>query len=136
MAGAVRDAISSLSLGTAREMNASTTLARSVRFWAAVEPLKRELLEQVRRDMGGTDDAPQTLLGLQDAYCEARLFRESMFVRLVDEGGPITTKGKARALYRSYLEALDREERLAKTLGLSKRAKKVPTVEELLRERA
>ena len=82
--------------------------------------------------MGGVEDAPQTLLGPQDAYCEAQLFRESTFVRLVDEGGPITTKGKARALYRSYLEALDREERLAKTLGLSKRARKVPTVVQLL----
>jgi hypothetical protein len=28
-----------------------------------------------------------------------------MFVRLVDDGGPITTKGTTRALYRSYLEA-------------------------------
>ena len=111
-------------------MNTGVTLERSRRYWAAVEPPKRDLPRAGKRH-GRRGRRPQTLLGPQDAYCEARLFRESMFVRLVDEGGPIQ-KGKARALYRFYLKALDRDDRLAKTLGLSKRACKVRTVVQLL----
>jgi hypothetical protein len=127
-----RDAIASLRLGAAPEMNASKTLERSARFWAALEPLKRELLEQVRRDIGGIDDAPQTLLAIQEAFVEASLFRRSMFLRLVDEGGAVTVKGKMRALYRGYLDALDRETKLAQVLGLERRKKRVPTVAEVL----
>jgi hypothetical protein len=128
----VRTAIASLELGIDPAMNAGKTLERSARFWAAVEPAKRDLLALVRQDRGGVDDAPQTLLGLQDAYCETRLFRAAMFLRLVDAGGPITTKGKARALYRAYLEALDRETKLAQVLGLERKARKVQTVAEVL----
>jgi len=128
----VRDAIGSLGLGTDPALNAGTTLKRSERFWAAVAPAKRELLERVRVDMGGVEDAPETLLGLQDAYCEARLFRTSMFLRLVDSGGAITVKGKCRALYTAYLGAVDREMKLAQVLGLTRRAKRIDTVSDLV----
>jgi hypothetical protein len=72
---------------------AGKTLERSEVFWSAVADAKRELLERVRCD-APDPDAPETLRGLQDAYCEARLFRSAMFVRLVEEGGP--SQGKAR----------------------------------------
>ena len=113
---------------------ARTTLQRSEQFWSAVGQAKQELLEQVRRDAGLNGDAAETLRGLQEAYCEARLFRQAMFVRLVELGGPITTKGKARALFTAYLAALDREAKLAQTLGLERRARKVPTLEEWARD--
>jgi hypothetical protein len=133
----VRSALDSLGLGTDPSMNASRTLERSERFWRAVEPVKRDLLERVRQDAGSQDDASETLLGLQDAYCEVRLFRTAMFVRL-SEGpnpGPVTGKGRTKALFTAYLAALDRETKLAQALGLARRAKAVPTVADLL-ERA
>ena len=46
-----------------------------------------------------------------------------MFLRLADVGGPITTKGRQRALYTAYLGALDRETKLAQVLGLERKAK-------------
>lgn len=101
------------------------TLERSAQFWSAVEPAKRELAERVRRDQALDDDAPETLAGLVDAYCEARLFRTSMFLRLVDLGGPVTSKGKARVLYTAYLSALDREMKLAQMLGLVRKPRNV-----------
>jgi hypothetical protein len=83
-------------------LSAGKTLERSVQFWSAVEPLKRELVERVRQDLAVDGSSTETLRGTIDAYVEARLFRTSMFVRLADQGGAITTKGKTRALYRSY----------------------------------
>jgi hypothetical protein len=99
-----------------------TTLARSEQFWSAVEPAKRALVANVRTDLAVDVRTVEPWLGLIDAYAEVRLFRTSMFLRLVDLGGPITTKGRARALYRAYLDALDRERKLAQLLGLERRA--------------
>ena len=81
-------------------------------------------------------DAAATMEGLLSAYAEARLLRHSMFVRMVELGGPITAKGKARALFGTYLKALDRERRLALDLGLRRVAKSVPSVEQYVREQA
>ena len=101
------------------------TLSRSVQFWRAVEPAKRELVERVRRDFACDGDSVETLLGLIDGYAEARLFRMTMFLRIVDTGGPISPKGKMRAFYDAYLKALDRETKLAMVLGLERRSKPV-----------
>ena len=111
------------------------TLARSQHFWKSVEEAKRELVQRLEVDLGAADGAgPETLLGLIDAYAEARLFRHAMFRRLVELGGPITTKGTARVLYSSYLQALDRETRLALALGLERRPQPAPTLSELMEE--
>ncbi|MGE0703610.1 MAG: hypothetical protein AB7P22_06685 [Vicinamibacterales bacterium] len=126
----VRTAVETLTgLDRPPSLNAGKTLARSEHFWTAVEPAKRELLARVRGDHGDDDDAPQTLLGLQEGYVEARLFRTSMFLRLVDAGGPVTHKGRTRALYTAYLAALDRETKLAQLLGLTRTPRKVETLQ-------
>lgn len=104
---------------------AGTTLERSPQFWSAVEPLKERLVAHVRTDLAVDAGSVETLLGLVDAYAEVRLFRTSMFLRLVDSGGPITAKGKTRALYRAYLDAVDRETKLAQVLGLARKSKPV-----------
>src|SRR5687767_12760296 len=89
------------------------TFERSEAFWSAVAPAKRELVERIHSDLAVDGSTATTLVGLIDAYVEARLFRTAMFIRLGDLGGPVTTKGKSRALYSAYLAALDRETRLA-----------------------
>ncbi len=57
-----------------------------------------------------------------------------MFARMVEMGGPVTTKGKTRALFTSYCAALDRETRLALALGLERKAKPVQSIEEAMRD--
>ena len=104
---------------------AGRTLARSDAFWQAVGAAKRELAERVCSDLAVNGDGAVTLEGLIDGYAETRLLRHAMFVRLAEQGGPVTGKGKARALFSSYLQALDRETRLAQTLGLERKAKAV-----------
>jgi hypothetical protein len=120
----------------ATNVEAGTTLAHSEGFWAAVADAKRELLDRVRRDAGLNGDAAETMLGLQEAYVEARLLRSSQFVRLVELGGPITTKGKSRALYGAYLAALDREMKLAQIIGIERKQKHVDLARELSRRDA
>ena len=104
---------------------AGTTLARSEALWTALAPARDAIVVRVMTDRGDKDDAVETIVGLCGAYAEARLLRESLFIRMAELGGPITPKGKARALYAAYLSALDREHRLAATLGLERQAKHV-----------
>ena len=114
---------------------AGNTLERSEAFWEAVREAKAGLVKRLRSDLAINGDAAATLEGLIEAYSEARLVRSAMFHRMVELGGPITTKGKTRALFASYLQALDREVRLATTLGLERRAKAVPSLAEYLERR-
>jgi len=102
------------------------TLEHSAQLRAALEPLKRDMVLSVRRQLAAdTDTAPETLLGVIDAYVEARLLRSSAFVRLSQLGGFMTSKGKARALLGTWASAFDRELRAAERLGLEHRAKRV-----------
>ena len=114
---------------------AGSTLARSEALWSAVEPAKQALVERLKTDLAVDGATAATLEGLITAYSEARLLRHAMFTRLVELGGPITTKGKARALFSAYLSALDREVKLATTLGLERRSKPTPSLAQTLADR-
>lgn len=133
-ASAMRDVLSAFAQQQPRDpvskqfitlLENGSPLGRSRQYWSAVEPAKRRLVDRVRTDLAIDDSSVETLLGLIEGYAEARLFRTTMFLRLIDQGGPITTKGKARALYRAYLDALDRETKLALVLGLERKAKRL-----------
>jgi len=51
-------------------------------------------------------------------------------------GEPVTNKGKARALLAAYLQLVDRELRLAQALGLERRARRVQSAGDIIREHA
>jgi hypothetical protein len=109
-------------------------LEYSAQLRAALEPLKRDMVQRVRVQLAAdTDDAPETLLGVIDAYAEARLLRSSAFVRLSQLGGFVTAKGNARALLSTWGAAFDREMRAAERLGLVRRARRTQTPIEWLR---
>jgi hypothetical protein len=57
-----------------------------------------------------------------------------MFARMVEMGGPVTGKGKTRAMFTTYLAALDRERRLALDLGLERRTRSATNIAEALRQ--
>lgn len=112
---------------------AGRTLARSEALWSELSTLKGGLADQLRADLAIEDGkAAETLAGLVDAYCEARLLRMAMFKRMTEQGGPVTGKGRVRAIFSTYLSALDRETKLATTLGLERRQKAVPSLQEAL----
>ena len=142
-AGGVREVLDALASRPTRNaktgqfisgLAAGKTLERSEIFWTAITPIKADLVTRVRTDLAH-DDAPETVIGLTEAYAEVRLFRQAMFLRLADLGGPITTKGRSRALYTAYLSALDRETKLATTLGLTRKPKDAMTLDAYLQRR-
>lgn len=108
---------------------------RSESLREAVEGGKAALTEQVRADLGAGDDCPATMAGMIDAWAECRLLRSMMFRRMVELGGAVTGKGRTRAIYPAYLQALDREQRLAQALGLERKAKALPSKFEALEAR-
>lgn len=98
--------------------------ARSERFWNEVDAVKRRMVDRLQADLGIEDgEAALTFEGLADAYVEAHLLRVAMFRRMAEQGGPVTGKGKKRAMFSAYLKALDRERRLALDLGLERQAR-------------
>jgi hypothetical protein len=101
---------------------------------ALAEPA-RALEAAVLGDLAIAKDgaAATTLRGLVGGYVEARLLRESLFARLIEIGGPVTTKGSKRALFDAWLSVLDRERRLALDLGLTRRARDVDPVDAVRR---
>jgi hypothetical protein len=102
------------------------TLQGSQAWLSAIEPLKDEIVEQLVADFGMDGNTAFTMSGLMDGFAEAHLLRKAMFIRMSELGGPITGKGKMRALYRAYLAALDREIKLAQLLGLERRPRQLP----------
>lgn len=137
--GDVRGALASLTSKSSRDASGRfvagntarvTTGERSAAQWSALELLKADVVRRVRADLGVlNDDAAQTLAGVVDAYAEAHLLRASMFVRLVEQGGPVTAKGKQRALYAAYTRALEQEVKLAQLLGLERKARALGTLD-------
>jgi hypothetical protein len=112
---------------------AGKTLAGSELLRAALEPLKHEIASRVLTDRGADDGAAETLVGLTGAYAESRLLREAMWARMLELGGPVTNKGKKRALFDAYLSALDREVKLATLLGLERRQRQLNIAEAFAR---
>lgn len=108
-------------------------LTRSAVLWEALAGAKAGLVERLRSDLAVDGRAAATLEGLVDAFAEATLLRRSLFLRMSEQGGAVTAKGKTRALFNSYLSALDRERRLALDLGLERRARSVDPVEAVRR---
>jgi hypothetical protein len=98
---------------------------RSEQLWEALQPARRDLVEGLKVSLGLGDDAPETVLGLLEAYAEARLLRQAMFHQMTRLGGPITAKGKCRAVMTAYYAAHDREVKLATSLGLDRRGRNV-----------
>ena len=105
------------------------TLERSEQFWSALEALKDDIILRLSQDFALDGSTIMTLFGTMDAYAEAHLLRKAMFIRLTELGGPVTDKGKARGLLKTYLAAMDRELKLAQTLGFERKSKPVNPLE-------
>jgi len=111
---------------------AGKTLERSEALWSALSGAKADLMSKVRADLVADEGAAETLRGLVESYVEVRLLRSSLFIRLSETAGPITSKGRVRSLFTAYLATVDKETRLATTLGLERRSKTLPSLEEVM----
>jgi hypothetical protein len=128
----VRDAVASLTGRPA--LNAIKSGTRSEVLLTELEPARDSIVRQVCADLGADVDAlPATQARLVGAFSEVTLLRESIFLRMA--GQPATNKGRARALLSAYVSLIDRELRLAQAIGLERRAKPVPTLEQYISSR-
>jgi hypothetical protein len=99
--------------------------ARSSAFWAGVNDVRVSMRDAILRDAGCTDDATQVLSTLADGLVQASLVRDAAFQRLVESGGPTTTHGRTRRAFQVWLSSLDRCERLARLIGINRKARPV-----------
>jgi hypothetical protein len=90
--------------------------------------------QRLHADQGGTAELSQVLEDTLDRYqrlwvlastAESRIEREGMF----------TGKGRTRASVTLYLSIIDRLTKLAQQIGVQRRAKSVPTLEDFLKQR-
>jgi len=107
---------------------------RSVAFWASQENLRREIVTGIVSDAGHSiEDAPRTLKAAAHGIAQALLLRDSAFDRLVESGGPLTTKGRARRAFDVWLASSDRLERHLRLVGLRRVARPMNAAEALAR---
>jgi hypothetical protein len=106
---------------------------RSIAFWTSQEAVRREMVDAVLRDLGTTrEDASVAVLACADSLAQACLVRDSAFLRLAENGGPLSASDRARRSFVVWAAAFDRALKAAITLGLERRPRKVPTIAEVL----
>lgn len=113
------------------------TLIRSTQLRDALADAKAELVRRTRVSLGADDEDSaysEPGLGLMDAHAETGLLRRSMFEQIARTGGAVSGKGRVRSLVTVYLGLVDRELRLATALGLTRRPKPAPSLDDLLDE--
>lgn len=90
-----------------------------------------ERRQAVLGDLGGEGELSTIAAGTVDRYIRAEAMLEWMEGRILAEG-VLTGKGRRKAIHTAYLQQLDRVLRLAAMLGLERKAKRVPTLEEVM----
>jgi hypothetical protein len=99
-------------------------------FWSELQPVKQAIVDRVRQQLAvDTDDADgrETLAALIDGFAEAHLLRKSIFLRMCMQGGPVTNKGKMRAIVQAWSTFFDRELRTIERLGIVRKARRTQT---------
>jgi len=104
---------------------------RSRQVQAAALPEQSEALaalverrQSIERDLGGSDSLSVLTRDMVNRYLELSVVADYLGGRLVTEG-PLTTKGRQRAALTAYLGVVDRQTKIATTLGLQRRLRSV-----------
>jgi len=98
---------------------------------AALTEDRKQLLE----DLGGEAHISATKRDVAKRFCELQVIADTIVSNLVREG-VLSTKGRQRAALSAYLNVVDRLNKLAAQLGLERKAKAVPSIEDFLKEKA
>ena len=89
---------------------------------------------QIETDLGGRENLSQLAADSVADYLRLRMVGEYLAENLMKQG-PLTSKGRQRAALTAYLSVVDRTQRIATSLGLSRREKAVPTITDYLARR-
>ena len=106
---------------------------RSRLFWQQHAEAQREIRDAIIVDAGHEPgDAPRALELAADGAAQAALIRDAAFLRMVEQGGPLTSKSKTRAAFKIWSTALDRVERHLRLVGLRREPRPVQTLAEVM----
>ena len=106
---------------------------RSAAFWREHAEAQREIRDAIIADAGHEPgDAPRALELAADGAAQAALIRDSAFTRMVQQGGPLTVKGKTRHAFKIWCAALDRAERHLRLVGLRREPRPAQTLADVM----
>jgi len=112
---------------------AVTSGENSEQLSTLLEPARRAIVQRTMADVALDEtNSAETMRRLVEAHAEVSLLRESVFMQIGRLSGPVTGKGKMRALLSAYLSLVDRETRLAQAIGLERRSKAVPNLRDII----
>lgn len=97
---------------------------------ALIAERRAELL----RDMGGEDALPLTKRDVVTRFIELQTVADTLAGNLA-ASGVLSTKGRQRAALTAYLSVVDRLTKLAALLGLERKVKAVPSLDDFLKTR-
>ena len=101
---------------------------------AQIRALLAEREAAIVADLGGAGNLSTIKREVITRFLQTSVVADFLGSNIVKHG-VLTTKGKTRAAVTTYLQVVDRLTRLALTLGLERQAKRVPSIEEFLRQR-
>ena len=106
---------------------------RSALFWQQHAEAQREIRDAIITDAGHEPgDAPRALVLAADGIAQAALIRDAAFTRMVEQGGPLTSKSKTRAAFKIWAAALDRAERHLRLVGIRRQSRPAQTLAEVM----
>ena len=85
-------------------------------------------------DLGGADALSSNQRDLLRLLIKTLSIEGHLWQRIEQEG-PLSAKGQSRAVLSAWTAVSDRIVKLATTLGLERKAKRVPSIEDFIRER-
>ena len=98
------------------------TGAHSAGFWSKHEEECEEIQDAVIKDAGHDPrkplDVPKSLAIAAESIAQCVLVRDSAYLRLAAEGGPLSSSGRARRGFTVWASAIDRLERHLRLVGL------------------
>jgi hypothetical protein len=89
---------------------------------------------ELLRDLGGEDALPLTKRDVVGRFIELQTIADTLAGNLA-AAGVLSTKGRQRAALTAYLSVVDRLTKLAALLGLERKVKEVPTLNDFLKTR-
>lgn len=82
-------------------------------------------------DLGGLEALTTVAAGMVERHARLELVDDYLFSN-VQRLGPLTGKGRTRAALTAWLAVVDRLQKSAMVLGLERRARKIPSLAEVM----
>lgn len=105
----------------------------SADFWRQHAAARDEIRRAVIADAGCTEaDAPRALSLAADSIAQAAFVRDAAYLRMVETGGPLSSKTRPRRAFVVWSAAVDRLERHLRLVGLRRVPRSAPSARDIM----